>query len=135
MSSIAKGMAIDEKYMHWIRDNVPRTSESLYDVRGHCKKFSEMMQAQFPELQVMKGFYTDRLWGEQQHWWCEVDGMIVDPTAHQFPTKGNGEYRALQDHELPIGKCINCGNLCYQGAPCEVICSQKCQAEIEKDGL
>jgi hypothetical protein len=75
-----------DKYRDWIRFNVPKTTNSLYDVRGHCRKYSEAMVKKFPELELRKGFYHCPIWGKQQHWWCTLSEKIVDPTEHQFPS-------------------------------------------------
>ena len=121
---------IDSDYSRWIQENIPIVGEkgkTLYDVRGKCKEFAERMMKEFPELVLQAGFYHDAVWGKEQHWWLsDGEGNIIDPAASQFPTKGTGEYEHISEEERPIGKCANCGELCYPGAPSDSLCSEKC---------
>lgn len=70
--------------------------------RGKCKEFCEKAITENPSLTLVRGHYVDPAWGKQQHWWCvQPDGVIVDPTAKQFPSKGHGEY-------IPFPGSIEC---------------------------
>jgi hypothetical protein len=123
----------DPKYTEWIDKNVPKRhhdGRNLYALRGKCQSFSQKMVKAFPELRLRKGFYYDAEWGQEQHYWTiDPSGGVIDPTAAQFPSRGIGVYEHLEDSELPIGKCMNCGNLSYQGAPSPYICSKECERE------
>jgi hypothetical protein len=74
--------------------------------RGKCKEMCEALVASDPSLTLVRGHYYDFLWGEQPHWWVKkIDGTIIDPTAKQFPSKGNGEYVEFDGWV----ECSNCG--------------------------
>lgn len=61
--------------------------------RGKCKEMSEALAAKNLDLRIVRGWYFDALWGQQEHWWCEdKEGNIHDPTKRQFPSKGSGQY-------------------------------------------
>lgn len=96
---------------------------------GRCKELSDRMLLAFPELRQVRGHYFDAAWGEREHWWLVApDGAVVDPTAAQFPTKGHGEYVPWQEGDPePVGKCMNCGNYCYEHANW---CSDDCAAAL-----
>jgi hypothetical protein len=84
------------------------------------------MQEAFPELTLVYGNYYCPIWGKRWHQWLvTADGEIVDPTAHQFPSNGTGEYVARLPEELPVGKCANCGEEYYE--PYDgTVCSARC---------
>lgn len=115
-------------YAEWIADNFP-TYESAY---GHCAKATEGMVAVFPELIRVRGHYYDLSWGEREHWWCKTaDGVIVDPTAHQFPSKGMGHYEELDPNApVPTGKCMGCGEYVYNS---DTFCSSSCETAVIAD--
>ena len=121
-------------------ENDPRTSNELYwdyirKVRqsgknpyGNCSEWCDEMKKVFPELKKVRGWYRCAVWGKREHWWLEDSlGCIVDPTAHQFPTRGHTglcEYeKHIEGSPEPTGKCMECGNYCYKGNP---FCSDKC---------
>jgi len=106
------------EYKTWIEENVS-------DTYGTCREVTERMAEAFPELRRVRGHYFCFLWGRRQHWWLEdEDGNIIDPTAHQFPSKGYGDYEKWDESKLePTGICPNCGDLCYSGHTC---CSEVC---------
>lgn len=116
-----------DAYSEWIAKNIPTKC------RGMCSKATKDMVAAFPELTRVRGHYECLIWGRQPHWWCVTnDGMIVDPTASQFPSSG-GEYIPLPaDFVDPIGKCWNCGEWvwdeCFSGA-----CSEECRADLIRE--
>jgi hypothetical protein len=117
------------KYKNWI-DKWLLTSDPL----GRCQYVTSEMQKAFPELIRVRGHYFDVMWGERQHWWLETtEGEIVDPTASQFPTKGNGYYEKWDEsQEEPCGKCMNCGDLCYMSKGFGMhACSENCCKELE----
>ena len=112
----------DQKYIDWINQNV---KDGGY---GHCKELSEQMQKAFPELKLVRGHYYCLVWGERGHWWLvSPDGVIVDPTAGQFPTKGRGKYvEWIEGTKEPTGKCPNCGGYCYDD---KYLCCERCEKE------
>lgn len=59
--------------------------------RGKCKEMSQELVKADPSLTLVRGHYHCPIWGKQAHWWVnDEDGNIIDPTARQFPSKGNG---------------------------------------------
>lgn len=51
-------------------------------------------------------------------------GNIVDPTVHQFPSRGAGDYRELgPDEKVPTNRCANCGGDVFNG---DTVCSPAC---------
>lgn len=103
---------VSDVHKKWIEENYP-TYESAY---GNCAAATTKMVEAFPELKRVRGHYYCAVWGEREHWWCELNGTIVDPTAVQFPTKGIGRYIPWdEDAEEPTGKCMECGDYCYDG--------------------
>lgn len=88
------------------------------------------MLAEFPELTLVRGHYVCPIWGLREHWWLvDSAGVVVDPTAEQFPSKGWGEYIPLPDNAPePTGQCMNCGEYCYDGS---WACSKSCNRLLE----
>jgi hypothetical protein len=84
-----------------------KNEESDYlKFRGKCKEMSEELCKADPSLTLVRGHYYCPFWGEQAHWWTtKPDGMIVDPTAKQFPSKGLGEYVPFNG----FVECAQCG--------------------------
>lgn len=113
-----------DKYQNWIEQNAPKGS----DAYGKCAETTERMIKAFPELKRIRGHYYCYIWGERTHWWLQdQDGSIVDPTATQFPSGGNGHYEAWDESKPePTGICPNCGDYCYNGSNC---CSENCSTE------
>jgi hypothetical protein len=109
----------------WLRKNDPY---------GKCHEASIEMQEQFPHLRLVRGHYHDVMWGEREHWWLvDDDENIVDPTATQFPSKGSGHYYELPDDaKEPLGKCMNCGEYCYENRN---FCSDGCERACLRDYL
>lgn len=110
---------MESKYNQWIEKNVSSTY-------GTCAEVTEAMADAFPELTRVRGHYHCPIWGERAHWWLKTpDGKIVDPTAAQFPSRGQFTYvEWIDGQEEPTGKCPNCGELCYKGDFC---CSDECE--------
>lgn len=108
-----------DKYANWIRRNVPPVCDGL------CGSTTLEMAEAFPELQRMAGHYICPLAGTQPHWWLLTpDGEIIDPTARQFPSQGQGEYQPWPaEQPLPTGVCANCGEYAYDHQTC---CSDEC---------
>lgn len=76
--------------------------------RGKCREMSESLVAVDPTLRLVRGHYYCPQWGEQPHWWCvDTNGKIVDPTALQFPSQGNGVYVEFDGHIT----CEYCGKM------------------------
>lgn len=113
-----------DKYDCWIAGRLAG-GENPY---GKCAELTLEMQADFPELIRVCGHYYCTGWGEREHWWLKTpDGVIVDPTKEQFPSKGHGPYVELdKDAPIPTGMCPNCGEYCYTGG---TLCSDKCERE------
>jgi hypothetical protein len=99
---------------------------------GNCHARSKEMQQAFPELILCRGYYTSELDGMPSHWWLKTpDGRIVDPTVGQFQMGKEGcyeEYNEKDHGPLPIGKCMNCGDLTYAGDSC--CCSVECEKAL-----
>jgi len=115
------------QYQDWIKINITKS------VFGKCKETCEQMLQEFPELQLVRGHYYCSLWGERSHWWLiDTSGNIIDPTSSQFPTKGNGVYIPWgEESEEPIGRCINCGELCFKSkGGSSSICGYECGLEM-----
>jgi hypothetical protein len=94
-------------YQEWI-DRVAETY-------GTCREVTKQMAKEFPELRRVRGHYYCWVWGEQAHWWLmDLDNRLLDPTADQFPSKGQGRYEEWEGPE-PTGKCLECGEYCYNG--------------------
>lgn len=97
------------KYKNWINKHV---SEHY----GKCTEATILMAKAFPELQRIRGHYVcpfvDK---KREHWWLVTKkGDIVDPTAKQFLSGGNGEYIPwIEGSPEPTGKCQNCGEYAY----------------------
>jgi hypothetical protein len=56
--------------------------------------------------------YSEKLFKENlefvdPHWWCKnkITGIVVDPTAKQFPSKGLGTYTPFNG----MIECVECG--------------------------
>jgi hypothetical protein len=112
------------EYYHWVDENVP----AAY---GKCAAVTLNMQQMFPELERVRGHYCCWVWGRREHWWLVApDGAIIDPTASQFPSKGNGEYIPWQEGaEEPTGICMNCGDYVYS----DLFCSKRCEVIVMAD--
>jgi len=74
--------------------------------RGKCKEMVDEAIKKDSSLIAVRGYYYDPEWGRQTHWWCKRDdGSIYDPSARQFPSKGNGVYEEFDGNV----ECSNCG--------------------------
>lgn len=119
---------MEEIYEEWIFRNYP-INEFAW---GKCEKACIRMKKTFPELTIVRGLIEverqeDFPPRKVEHWWCTLDGKIIDPTKHQFPTKILS-YEPVDDTKgEPTGKCLNCGKITYNG---ENTCSDKCDREF-----
>ena len=97
-------------------------------VFGRCAEVTDAMVVAFPELRRVRGHYLCPFWGRRAHWWCVAPGgEIVDPTAAQFPSKGEGAYVPwVEGSPEPTGKCMNCGEETFHGAN---FCCEKCESD------
>jgi hypothetical protein len=115
-------------YTMWITENYP-TKESA---RRMCAEATIEMLLVFDELKRVRGLASvEEPWDlpptRTPHWWCVTpEGTIIDPTAHQYPTKILSYEEADESKGPPTGKCPNCGGLCYTQ---EYLCSDKCSQE------
>jgi hypothetical protein len=112
-------------YQNWITAHFP-DAQTAY---GQCVDATVTMAAAFPELRRVRGHYFCLTWGMRAHWWLVTeDGRIVDPTAAQFPSQGQGLYEPwIEGDTEPTGKCMNCGGYTYDGKPA---CSETCEREL-----
>ena len=115
------------------------------DVMGKCFYASDLFAAEYPELRVVHGIGSshpieqvypeverDEYWRNRKlhvtiHAWCVApDGMVVDPTGHQY--KRGKVYRYplrnglfwIEPRQFPA-RCRECRKqipLCYQGPSC-----------------
>ncbi len=110
----------------WIETNV--TSDSI----GKCAEITLAMCKAFPELKRVRGHYYDFVWAERAHWWCvDPNGIVIDPTAAQFPSKGLGFYdEHVKGDPEPTGKCMNCGAYCFNE---QLFCCDQCERETMHD--
>ena len=128
---VYKTEEIEEIYEGWIFRNYP-THEFAY---GKCEEACSKMKKTFPELTIVRGLIEVERQGDfsprrVEHWWCTLDGKIIDPTKHQFPTKILS-YEAVDTTKgEPTGNCINCGKITYN---MEATCSHKCDIEFLED--
>jgi len=118
-------------YNLWIKENYP-TSQLA---RLNCSEATKKMVKIFSELKRVRGLASvEEPWGlpptRTPHWWCVTpEGTVIDPTAHQYPTRILDYSEADESKGPPTGKCPNCGDLCYQS---EYTCSEKCHQEYLK---
>ena len=117
-----------DKFTAWIHDNVPQDPN---EILSSCREWVDKMDSAFPgELTAVPGHvFLVPCALNREHWWLvDMDGVIVDPTAHQF----HGDYyggSSIVSYEpwegpLPTGKCMNCGEYCYGSD--SSMCSDKC---------
>ena len=112
------------KYKTWIKKNTKGT-------RGQCQKRTQEMQEAFPELKIVRGHYYCPFEGKREHWWLkDIKEGIIDPTASQFLSNGQGEYvEWTEGAPEPTGRCIHCGEYCFNG---NHFCSQDCRVANQK---
>lgn len=122
------GVTMQEKYQDWIYLNYPTPQIA----RRACAEATLQMQEKFPELKRVRGLAVveepyDLLPTKTPHWWLKTElEEIIDPTAHQYPTRILSYEEADESKGPPTGKCHNCGGLCYEF---NHLCSNKCSKE------
>ena len=123
-------MKMKNKYRVWIANNIV---QSL----GLCKVHCESMMLVFPELKIIRGHYFCALWGEREHWWLlDEDEIIVDPTAMQFPSKGEGVYIPwIEGEKEPTGRCLNCGEYVYDDDNVHEACYEEMVSSLNVVGI
>jgi hypothetical protein len=96
---------------------------------GKCREACHTMATFFPELKLVRGHYYCPSWGKRDHWWLvDPNGTVIDQTKMQFPSMGQGRYEPWDEaHPEPTGKCMNCGEYCYND---EYACSEDCRAKL-----
>ena len=116
------------KYSNWIDINYPIPQMAYLQ----CTDATLEMKKAFPELTRVRG-QIDVMEPhglpptKTTHWWLVTEnGEIVDPTAHQYPTRIVKYTPVDETRGGPTGKCPNCGGLCYEG---DYLCSKKCEKE------
>ena len=95
-------------------------------LRGKCELWAKRLAAEDPTLRLVRGWYWDLQWGQQEHWWTEdADGRIIDPTAAQFPHGGVTALYEEYDGRFP---CQGCGAEVEETDPdrYERCCSYEC---------
>lgn len=119
------------RYDDWIRRHVEEHGAALL---GRCKESTAEMRAAFPELVEVRGHVWVMGWGRRGHIWLSTrDGMIIDPTASQFPNIMC--YEAWRPGDLVrAGTCMDCGEEIWvavdtlDGPPPErSFCSEDCE--------
>jgi hypothetical protein len=134
-------------------DSEPDYFEKLEDIsyqnfykkfRGKCKEECEKLLEEFPnELKLVRGWYHEPSWpNKEPHWWLEDNnGKIHDPTALQFPSKGEEYFHPNFPNKIGFYEafdgftnCENCGkkiaekDFVMQGNyPC---CSNRCAMRL-----
>jgi hypothetical protein len=76
--------------------------------RGKCKEMAEELCLNNPTLRLVRGYYHEPMWSEQQpHWWTiDENGIINDPSRLQFPSRGIPEFYEEFDGTV---ECAECG--------------------------
>lgn len=120
--------ARNKRYRQWIIDRNIDYDEAY----GNCQELCVEMMEAFPMLTMVRGHYYCSVWGERGHWWLKTDdGEILDPSAVQFPTKGNGVYVEWDESAAePTGTCPNCGEYCYDGEQVHERCYEEFKASL-----
>lgn len=119
------------KYVEWIQSNI----KSREDYWRTCSSVTLRMKEAFPELIRVRGHYNDIWFGPQPHWWLKTEeGVIIDPTCRQFSETQSWDlsghhslYEEVDEEHCPTGKCINCGDYCYNGRE---TCREECYNEF-----
>ena len=121
------------EYQAWIDAYVSTFSKDENGqprTRGSCGHAAKMMILSFCELRRVPGHAFTPV-GVSDHWWCETpDGEIVDPTVSQFWPWMPDYSEWPRNEPIPIGKCMNCGMLCYPDSPDRNACTEQCYKEL-----
>lgn len=119
---------LDSKYQEWVIANYLSPQQA----RLKCAEATQAMVLEFPELTRVRGLaHVEEPFSlpptRTPHWWCvDTSGIVVDPTAHQYPTRILKYEPVDESLGEPSGKCPNCGNFCYEG---NYLCSKFCETE------
>jgi hypothetical protein len=111
-----------------VERDVTTDSSDYMKYRGKCKILSEEYVKEHPTATLVRGYYHCPIWGPQQHWWVEDNGIIIDLTRNQFPSKGLGFYESFNG----ITTCEVCGKqqteaeTVFGGNGNHVYCSNTC---------
>lgn len=125
---------MNPKYQDYI-DNF----KEMLPVNGKCREWVDFVYRQFPgELKKVRGHVILASGLRRPHWWLTSQNgkEILDPTVEQFsdPNYIYGTDKVLfydpweEGSPEPIGKCMNCGALCYENANW---CSDNCEIELD----
>lgn len=109
--------------------------------RGKCRERALAFIAKNEDkaLRLVRGTYTCSFWGDFLHWWAEdAYAVVYDPSADQFPSNGEGEYK---EHGVVMGRCNECGDKVLEedmggedGARMQggfFLCSDACAAKFD----
>jgi hypothetical protein len=115
--------ATTNKFNDWIKQNYP-TKESA---KLQCSEATNKMIQVFPEIERIRGYVYVGL-NYVPHWWCvDINGNIIDPTAHQWFSPPLLYEPISDDEEEPHGKCLNCGALLYRSRGAESYYCEDCK--------
>lgn len=114
-------------------ENRPGVSD-YQKFRGKCKELSLALIKENPTWTLVRGHYVCPVWNSfEEHWWVvDEQGTVHDPSARQFPSKGNGTY-------IPFDgtcTCAECGEVFEEGSPGSVLagnytlCSNQCALRL-----
>jgi hypothetical protein len=124
-------------YDEWIEAYIASQNGA---VLGRCITAATEMNKVFPELRIVKGHVIDTFMGRRGHWWLETaGGIIVDPTASQFPSIE--EYLEFSPGDLVrVGKCMQCGSEIWEAVESldgpaihKYVCSDACESKLRND--
>lgn len=122
----------DPRYESMRRELVQRFKTS----HNHCSQFTRHMAERFPELRRVAGFYLSPAGASHgEHWWLESsEGLIVDPTADQWPSRGKGTYIRYDPtkHLVSKGSCPSCGVGLYSRTGSHP-CSRECDESLANE--
>lgn len=119
------------KYLDWIKTNVPQDPN---DVLAQCTTYVPLMHRTFPELIVCKGVvYSEHnvdnyvgICKEYLHMWLTHNGIIIDPTKHQFHLIEPLIYKEFPASVTKVEKCHYCGRY-YYDFKYQPHCSKECE--------
>ena len=109
LSSSVSGAAAYDLWIQTYR------KEKGWKMVGTCQSATQAMGEFFPELRRVPGRVLLGSGRECEHWWCESNRQVWDPTEPQFDEEGGIiDYIPWKPgDEVRIGKCMNCGVQIY----------------------
>lgn len=126
-------------YLQWIERMLKeRYRGEPHRTLGRCRQEASAMQADFPELTIVKGhviLFAPEGMTRRSHWWLTTpEGEIVDPTRGQFPYAIYRYKPYAPGDPVRLGACINCGATIYGrlGDSSPATCSDACTEEFDK---